>query len=123
MSEPKTVTKEALLGIYTTDPEVIRCGLLRMGIMANLFFLAALMDCMVGAMRGIGYSMMPMIVSLTGACGLRIVWLYTIFAAHPTLQVLYISYPFTWGVTALTHIICFLIVRRKLPKTDLPLEA
>ena len=60
-----------------------------------------------------------MIVSLTGACALRIVWIFTIFKfISPTLTTLYISYPVTWAVTALTHFIVFLVVRRNYPKND-----
>ena len=56
---------------------------------------------------------MPMIVSILGACGLRILWVYTVFALDPTLEVLYLSYPVSWTATALTHLVCYLVVRRK----------
>ena len=71
------------------------------------------MDVMVGQMRGIGYSIMPMIVSLTGACLLRIVWILTVFAGNHTLTTLYLSYPVSWGVTFLIHLLCYLIFGRK----------
>ena len=74
------------------------------------------MDVMVGGLRGLGYSVMPMIVSLLGACGLRIVWIYTIFPLQPTLQCLYLSYPISWVVTSLVHVICYLVVHRRLPE-------
>ena len=61
---------------------------------------------------------MPMLVSLTGACGLRILWIFTLFQWHRTLMTLYISYPVTWIVTAAAHFICFMIVRKRLPKED-----
>lgn len=108
-----------LLGFYTTDPEVVQYGLLRMSIICPTYFICGMMDTMVGSLRGMGYSIMPMIVSLTGACALRIVWIFTIFKfISPTLTTLYISYPVTWAVTALTHFIVFLIVRRNYPKKD-----
>lgn len=66
------------------------------------------MDTMVGQLRGIGYSILPMIVSLTGACLLRIVWIFTIFAANPALNTLYISYPISWFATFATHLLCYL---------------
>ena len=72
-----------------------------------------LMDVMVGAMRGIGYSILPMIVSLVGACGLRIVWIYTVFAKFRTLDILFISYPVTWTITFVSHLVCYYIVTRK----------
>ena len=66
-----------------------------------------------GALRGVGYSLMPMIVSLIGACGLRIVWIFTAFQIHRSLWMLYISYPITWIITGGVHILCCILVRRK----------
>lgn len=113
-----------LLSLYNDNPEVIRYGLLRMGIILPTYFLCGMMDVMVGQLRGIGYSIMPMIVSLTGACLLRIVWIMTIFAvpAYHTLRVLYISYPVSWLATFAIHMLCYLAVVRKLPKKDAPRE-
>ena len=112
-----------LLGFYTSDPEVVKYGLLRMSIICPTYFICGIMDTMVGSLRGMGYSIIPMIVSLTGACGLRILCIFTVFKyVSPTLQTLYISYPITWTVTALGHIITFLIVRRKYPKNDVVLQ-
>lgn len=102
-----------LLGIYSSDPEVISFGFIRMKIIFSTYFACGLMDVMVGSLRGLGYSIMPTIVSLLGACGLRIVWIYTIFANHRTLDTLYWSYPITWTVTFLAHLLCFIIVFRK----------
>ena len=105
-----------LLSIYNTNPDVIRYGLIRMGIICPTYFLCGVMDTMVGQLRGMGYSIMPMIVSLTGACLLRIVWIYTFFAADPTLNTLYISYPISWGATFLIHLLCYLVADRKLSR-------
>ena len=104
---------ERLIGLYNADPGVIADGMIRMRIILPTYFLCGMMDVMVGQLRGIGYSVMPMIVSLTGACLLRIVWIMTVFAANPTLQTLYISYPISWGVTFAIHMICYLIVSRQ----------
>ena len=109
-----------LLGFYNTDPEVIRFGMIRMAIIMPTYFFCGLMDVMVGQLRGIGYSIMPMIVSLTGACLLRVVWIYTIFAANPTLETLYNSYPISWFATFATHLVCYLILgKRKLKRMEL----
>ncbi len=106
-----------LLGLYNSNQDVIAYGMVRMRIILPTYFLCGMMDVMVGQLRGIGYSIMPMIVSLTGACLLRIVWIMTIFAANPTQEMLYLSYPVSWGVTFLTHFICYLAVAKKrLPK-------
>ena len=104
---------QTLMGLYNSDPEVIAAGLVRMDVILPTYFLCGLMDVMVGQLRGIGYSVMPMVVSLTGACLLRIVWIMTIFAAQPTQTVLYLSYPISWGVTFLSHFVCYQIVSRK----------
>ena len=110
-----------LMSLYNTDPEVIRNGMIRMSIILPTYFLCGMMDVMVGEMRGIGYSILPMIVSLTGACLLRIVWIATVFAANPTLYTLYISYPISWGATFAIHMLCYLTVARK--KLSRPREA
>lgn len=109
---------ESLLRIYSPDLEVLNYGVLRLQIICGTYFLCGIMDCMVGSLRGLGYSVIPMLVSLTGACGLRVLWVFTVFAAYPSLYVLYLSYPVSWAVTALAHMITFYKIRRKLPKTD-----
>ena len=71
------------------------------------------MDTLVGSLRGIGYSLMPMFVSLTGACLFRIIWIYTVFQVFHTQFSLYISYPISWILTLLAHLICYVIVRKR----------
>ena len=71
------------------------------------------MDVFVGSIRGLGYSIMPMIVSLIGACAFRVIWIFTIFQTTHTLFSLYISYPISWILTASAHFICYLAVRKK----------
>lgn len=103
-----------LLGIYSSDQIVIQYGLNRLRIIATTYCVCGVMDVMVGGLRGMGCSVIPMIVSLTGACALRVVWIYTVFAVYRTLPVLYISYPVSWAVTFLAHVITYVIVRRKM---------
>lgn len=102
-----------LLGIYSTDAEVISYGINRMRILCLPYFLCGLMDVMVGSMRGMGYSFLPMMVSLIGACGLRVLWIFTVFQWERSLFVLYISYPISWGLTALCHFLCWYVVMRR----------
>ena len=102
-----------LMSLYNQDPEVIAYGLIRMRIILLTYFFCGLMDVMVGQLRGVGYSVMPMIVSLAGACGLRIVWIMTVFAANPALETLYVSYPISWSVTFAIHLLCYLTIARK----------
>lgn len=104
---------EPLLSIYTTNPEAIRYGTLRIMVTSLPYLFCGLMEAMTGHIRGMGYSVMPMIVSLVGACGLRIVWIFTVFATFRTFPVLFLSYPITWCVTFLTHFVCAKIVRKK----------
>ena len=96
-----------LLGIYSSDPEVIQYGINRMQVICGTYLLCGIMDVLVGSMRGMGYSFVPMIVSLAGACGLRILWIFTVFQWHRSLFVLYLSYPITWILTALAHTVCW----------------
>lgn len=107
---------DRLLLLYSADTEVIGYGILRMGIICTTYCLCGMMDVMVGSLRGMGYSVMPMLVSLTGACGLRILWIATIFRKIHSLECLYWSYPVSWGLTFAAHMVCFAIVYRKLLK-------
>ena len=109
---------DGLLHIYSSDPEVLHYGMLRLEIICGTYFLCGIMDCMVGSLRGLGYSLIPMFVSLTGACGFRVLWVFTVFAAYRSLDVLYLSYPVSWAITALAHMVTFHKIRRKLPRQD-----
>ena len=102
-----------LLGIYSTDPTVISYGLIRMSYICVPYFLCGLMDVMVGSLRGMGYSIMPMLVSLTGACGLRVLWIFTVFSWSRSLETLFFSYPVSWGITAAVHLACYILAMRK----------
>ena len=95
--------------------------MLRMNVIVTTYFLCGLLDVCSGRMRGLGYSVLPMIVSLTGACGLRVLWIYTIFANHRTLTTLYLSYPVSWAITFAAHLLCYWIARRRLPAENEPL--
>lgn len=108
-----------LLGIYSSDPEVIQYGLVRLSLVSAPYFLCGLMDVMTGVMRGLGYSIMPMLVSLTGACAFRVVWIYTIFQMNRTLNTLYLSYPISWMLTFGAHLMCFLFAYHKLKKKNM----
>lgn len=102
-----------LLGIYSSDPDVIAYGLIRMSYISVPYFLCGIMDVMVGVLRGLGYSIMPMLVSLTGACGLRILWILTVFQWSRSLETLFLSYAISWALTALAHMVCYFFAIRK----------
>lgn len=102
-----------LLGIYAPgEPDVVAEGMIRMMYINVPYFLCGIMDVMVGVLRGIGYSIIPMVVSLLGACVLRLAWVAWIFPLHRTPACLYFSYPVTWIITGATHIMFFLLVRK-----------
>jgi len=101
-----------LLGIYTDSAEVVAFGLRRMAIIFPTYFLCGIMDVIVGSIRGMGFSIMPMVVSFTGACLFRIVWIFTVFQMSPSLERLYVSYPISWALTFTVHLLCFFFVAR-----------
>lgn len=105
-----------LLLFYTSSPAVVVEGLRRLSYVSAWYFICGIMDTLVGILRGLGYSIVPMLVSLIGACGLRIVWIMTIFQIPilHTLDIIYLSYPVTWLITAGTHFICYLVIMKKL---------
>ena len=113
-----------LLSIYDPRPEVIQAGLVRMSLVCVFYFTCGLMDCIVGSIRGMEYAVTPTIVSLLGACGLRILWIFTGFQLEQfhTEFWLFMSYPASWVITFLVHLICFFFMRRKLPKSDVAHE-
>ncbi len=102
-----------LLGLYTTDTNAIQAGLVRMSIICTMYLLCGIMDTICGSIRGLGYAMVPMITSLIGACGFRIIWIYTVFRQFHSLKVLYWSYPVSWALTAAAHLVCYFILRRR----------
>lgn len=97
-----------LLNLYTNDPKVVMYGLERMSIVGFYYALCGIMDVQVGVLRGMGYSVAPMIITLIAVCGLRLVWISTIFAMNPTRIILYLSYPVTWTVAGIALFVNYL---------------
>ena len=113
------VFHEPLLSIYTSadDPsEMISLGFTRMIITSSTYFACGLMEVMTGSLRGLGSSLAPMLLSVFGVCGIRILWISTIFAANRTLQSLYIAYPVSWISTFLMLTAAFLVVYHQFMK-------
>lgn len=102
-----------ILQIYTKESDVIKAGMEIISITTIPYFLCGIMDLFPGAMRGMGRSGVPMILSIIGTVGTRIVWIYGIFPLHRSLFVLFISYPGSWLITIAMQVICFFIVRRQ----------
>jgi putative MATE family efflux protein len=105
-----------LIGIYTSDPEVIKLGMLRLNIMIVAFFTCGIMNVYPGLTRGMGYSVLPMLSTLVGACIMRILWLATIFTWYPTEIMLFVCYPVTWALAGLGQVIIFFYARRQIRK-------
>lgn len=116
-----------LLSIYINDSaEAITYGILRMSYICLPYFLCGIMDVSTGALRGMGASMVPMIISVLGVCGIRILWISTIFqipAFHSPAS-LYISYPISWIITFLCQLVAFLyIYKRQARRAEIPVVA
>lgn len=111
----------SLLGIYDPRPEVIDAGMIRMSLVCTMYFSCGLMDCIVGSIRGMEYAVTPTVVSLLGACGLRILWIFTGFQLEEfhTVFWLFMSYPASWTITFLAHLICYIFMRKRLPAKDI----
>ena len=104
---------DKVLMIYTNSEDVIKCGVEILSITTVPYFLCGIMDLFPGALRGMGYSLVPMILSVIGTVGMRIFWIFVIFPSHRTLYDLFISYPASWTATIIMQVICFLVVRQK----------
>ena len=105
---------EFLLGLIKTDPGVTACGMVRIRTNLSVYFLLATMDILSGALRGLGRSLTPMIVTLLGACGLRVAWVYTAFRSSPTLGTLYAAFPLSWLCVSLVNGAALFLVCRAL---------
>lgn len=101
-----------LLKIYTSDADVIRCGVEVLAFTTVPYFCCGIMDLLPGALRGMGYSGVPMILSIIGTVGTRIVWIFGLFPAHRSLSFLFISYPVSWILTILMQAVCFCFIRK-----------
>ncbi|MCD7745840.1 MAG: MATE family efflux transporter [Lachnospiraceae bacterium] len=109
-----------LLGIYLPgNIAAIEYGMIRLSIIASMYCLCGIMEVISGEIRGMGESVLPMIVSLVGSCVLRVIWICTVFAAHHTLTVLYLSYPVSWIVTEFAHLMTYFYVKRRLIRSVL----
>lgn len=104
-----------LLGLYTVSPLVVAAGMKKLGIVARTYAFAGMMDTMIGAISGLGHTMLPMLVSILGICGLRVGWIWLLFQLNesPEISFVYMSYPLSWLVTFCIQFVCFIIIRKK----------
>lgn len=110
---------ETLLGIYAPgNVEAIGYGMIRFRFILLTYFLCGLMEVSTGVIRGIGRSVIPMLISVIGVCGVRVIWVLAVFPKYKTLEMLFISYPISWLVTLLILLLAYLILRKKLFKKE-----
>ena len=107
-----------LMHIYTKSADVVACGTDIMLYTTVTYFLCGIMDLFPGALRGMGHSAVPMILSVVGTVGTRIVWIYWVFPQHRALDFLFISYPVSWILTIVMQVICFYFVRKRVHGKD-----
>ena len=106
-----------LLGLYLPDsPASVAAGIQRFNVIVTTYFLCGAMDVINGVLRGMGSSLMPMIITVLAVCGMRILWIYTAFAAHKTPFVLFLSYPISWTLCIAALFTLYIFVRRKLER-------
>jgi len=111
-----------LSSVFNNDPQVLSYSVLRMHYTFPLYFIFGIMQTFTSQLRGMGHSTLPMLVSITGISGIRLSWLYTVFAANPTLEVLYTGYPVSWAVTLVIMFVCYVVIIRKVPREDMEIK-
>ena len=109
-----------LLSVYTDNPEVAEIGMQRLVIFACSYFLGSFMDCMSGALRGLGHGVLPMAVTIVGVVVFRFFWIFVVFAQNHSYPLLIAGYPISWAITFLVLLFCYREKRRKLPAGDDP---
>ena len=108
-----------LLSLYAPGKEsVFNYGVLRMRYVVTLYILCGIMETLVGALRGMGAAFLPMIASILGVCGIRIIWIFTVFKHFHTLEILFISYPVSWLITTLIQLIFTVVVYKRLKTSN-----
>ena len=101
-----------ILQIYTEEADVIQCGVEILSITTVPYFLCGIMDLFPGALRGMGYSAVPMVLSIIGTVGMRVLWIFAFFPQHRSLYFLFISYPASWIATIVMQVVCYYFVRK-----------
>ena len=101
---------DSLVTLYTSDPDVMVLATSRLAIMCLTYFICGMMDVTVGTLRGLGYSIIPMITSIIGVCGFRVFWVLCVFSQDRNIGLLYASYPISWICTGIILVICFLVL-------------
>ena len=114
---PSYIFGKYLLKIFSPDPSIVAPGLTRMKYVCLVYFLCGIMDVAACTIRGIGYSILTMIISVTGICGFRIVWLLTVVKKYHTLDAIFISYPISWLIIFALYCVILKVVLKKVEKS------
>lgn len=101
------------MSLFTNDPGVVAQGQLRLRCIITFLCLASAMDVCAATLRGMGWSVVPMVVTVVGVCGMRLLWMATIFRANPCPENIYIAYPITWALTAAVHLCTIMLARHR----------
>lgn len=112
-----------LLSLFSSDPNVIEVGIERLYVVVLPYAICGIMDVMTGVLRGIGYSTLPMIVSIMGACVFRLLWIATVFRARRTMFVLLLSYPVSWTITFVVLVALFIVLWNRMKARFSPDES
>ncbi|MBE6783655.1 MAG: MATE family efflux transporter [Ruminococcaceae bacterium] len=112
------IFKNQAIGIFSADPAVIKIGAERLAIVLPFHVLCSLMDVGGGQLRGMGRSFEPMIITLLGSCGIRLLWVFVFFPKNPTLTYLYMTYPVSWSITFFVLFIAYFIIKRNILKKE-----
>ena len=102
-----------LLGIFNTDPAVIDYGMRKFCITLPLIFTCSLMEVFTGALRGLGHSVSPTVITVFFVCIMRVIWIYTIFQSFRTFEMLLDIYPISWIITGIATLIAYAVISKK----------
>lgn len=105
------------LSFYTNEQAVVDVGMIRLTYVALWLWINGVLDVFVASMRGMGYSTLPTIFTLFGICGFRLLWIWTVFPTHPTLEVIYLSFPLSWIITSVVQAMLWFVLHRRKLKT------
>lgn len=109
---------ETLIGLYTNDAEARAMGLRKFNILGYSYIAHGIMVVMSGALRGMGASFFNMIMSILGVCGIRILWILTMFKQIGTFEALFACYPLSWAGTVIFYFIMFVFVYKKAKRKE-----
>lgn len=110
------IFRSQIVGLFSDVPEVISIGAERMQLIMPFYITCSLQDVVAGQIRGLGKSTGPMLISLLGTCGVRLLWIFVFLPMNRTLMNLFIAYPLSWTITFIAQAVLYAVLKRKLMK-------